>query len=200
MDRGELKLTYEEKSHSKVMRAITQSFSDTPLVLKGGTALLFGYGLDRFSEDLDFDSSKKISLESRIQRCLPHGVEIKAFGIVKNTDTMTCYRLAYVDGSVESKLKIEVSYRSPVMPSEVSLIDGMRILSVSRLLDHKIAAAHDGEKPRTKIRDLYDLDFIVTKYPENISAEQLHRLKKFSMSPDVLMTTYRDAYQFESLV
>jgi predicted nucleotidyltransferase component of viral defense system len=36
------------------------------MVLKGGTALLLCYDLDRHSEDLDFDSNKKMSLENRI--------------------------------------------------------------------------------------------------------------------------------------
>lgn len=36
--------------HKDVMRAIVQNVSDTPLVLKGGTALMFAYQLPRFSE------------------------------------------------------------------------------------------------------------------------------------------------------
>ena len=68
MDNGEFKLTKHETSHADLMRAIARSLRDTPLVLKGGTALLFGYGLDRFSEDLDFDSHQKLNLESRIRR------------------------------------------------------------------------------------------------------------------------------------
>ncbi len=44
------------------MRRIARSLQDTPLILKGGTALLLVHGLDRFSEDLDFDSNKPINL------------------------------------------------------------------------------------------------------------------------------------------
>lgn len=58
--------------HKDVMRAIVQNVSDTPLVLKGGTALMFAYQLPRFSEDLDFDSPKKISLDKRINDALKH--------------------------------------------------------------------------------------------------------------------------------
>lgn len=57
-------LTPLEKAHAKFMKAIVQSMADTPYVLKGGTALMLGYALDRFSEDLDFDSTLKINMEA----------------------------------------------------------------------------------------------------------------------------------------
>lgn len=43
--------------HRRLMQAICETIhsEDKPLVLKGGTALLLGYNLQRFSEDLDFD-------------------------------------------------------------------------------------------------------------------------------------------------
>lgn len=53
-------LTERDKYHEKLMINILKNLSDTPLVLKGGTALYLGYGLNRFSEDLDFDSVKEI--------------------------------------------------------------------------------------------------------------------------------------------
>lgn len=57
----------KDETHERLMRAIVESVNDTPLVLKDGTALLLAYGLDRFSEDLDFDSPHKINLESHIR-------------------------------------------------------------------------------------------------------------------------------------
>jgi len=53
-------MTYTEeqqKEHELVMKALCQGFrkKSLPMVLKGGTALKLCYGLDRFSEDLDFD-------------------------------------------------------------------------------------------------------------------------------------------------
>ena len=50
-----MKLTEAQQSHLRVMHEVLSSVQDTPLVLKGGTALLVCYGLNRFSEDLDFD-------------------------------------------------------------------------------------------------------------------------------------------------
>jgi predicted nucleotidyltransferase component of viral defense system len=48
----------ERQLHVNIMRAIARDFHVIPMVLKGGTALLLCYGLDRFSEDLDFDAPK----------------------------------------------------------------------------------------------------------------------------------------------
>jgi predicted nucleotidyltransferase component of viral defense system len=50
-----LNLSPERRLHVEIMRAIARELHDLPMVLKGGTALLLCYGLDRFSEDLDFD-------------------------------------------------------------------------------------------------------------------------------------------------
>jgi predicted nucleotidyltransferase component of viral defense system len=52
-------LTAEQKKRLRFMKALARECAGLPMVLKGGTALLFGYGLPRYSEDLDFDSEKK---------------------------------------------------------------------------------------------------------------------------------------------
>lgn len=52
--------------HVTLMKAIVRSVSSTPYVLKGGTALLLGYGLDRHSEDIDFASPKKLNILNRV--------------------------------------------------------------------------------------------------------------------------------------
>src|SRR6266542_3681923 len=89
------KLSTEEKWHIEVMSAIAKSLSDTPLILKGGTALLLVYGLDRYSEDLDFDSIKKINLENRIKQAIKKPIQIKSIDSLKNTSTTSRYRLVY---------------------------------------------------------------------------------------------------------
>jgi len=65
------------------MRSITRSLADTPLILKGGTALLFAYGLNRFSEDLDFDSNKHLRLENRIEKAAGNLVKIDSVDVPK---------------------------------------------------------------------------------------------------------------------
>ncbi len=43
-------LSEQALNHEKLMRTIVKNLADTPMVLKGGTALYLGYGLNRFSE------------------------------------------------------------------------------------------------------------------------------------------------------
>ena len=55
-------LTPGQKLHCKVMESCLRHIqAEKPLILKGGTALMFGYGLNRFSEDLDFDIARSFS-------------------------------------------------------------------------------------------------------------------------------------------
>ena len=91
-----MELTEIEKDHKLLMRNIVQSLADTPYVLKGGTALMFGYALDRFSEDLDFDSVKKLNLETKIKENLPSGFEIVKITKPKDTNTVHRYKVTTI--------------------------------------------------------------------------------------------------------
>lgn len=55
-----MELSEREHAHASIMRAICEVIEEEnkPLVLKGGTALMLCYQIDRFSEDLDFDLSR----------------------------------------------------------------------------------------------------------------------------------------------
>ncbi|MDR2080760.1 MAG: nucleotidyl transferase AbiEii/AbiGii toxin family protein [Campylobacteraceae bacterium] len=70
-------------------------------ILKGGTALMFGYGLDRFSEDLDFDiahyfvGKNTIKLDGVLKKSIPSGVELISLNLKKDTKAVTCYILNY---------------------------------------------------------------------------------------------------------
>jgi hypothetical protein len=52
-----MKFTEIQQEHINVMKHIVHSFIDLPIALKGGTGLLFGYNLDRLSEDYLFDDN-----------------------------------------------------------------------------------------------------------------------------------------------
>ncbi len=76
-------LSEQALNHEKLMRAIVKNLADTPMVLKGGTALYLGYGLNRFSEDLDFDCHKKINLLGRVKSAIPNGIILNDIHIKK---------------------------------------------------------------------------------------------------------------------
>jgi len=58
------KLGEKDERRVDLILKVLENLSEKPLVLKGGTALMLFYGLDRLSEDLDFNCSYPISIKS----------------------------------------------------------------------------------------------------------------------------------------
>ena len=75
-------------------------------------------------------------------------------------------------------LKIEVSNRNKIFLQQGSLtytnIDGVNVYNISELIDMKIAAFNG----RDKVRDLYDLNFLLNKYPEYFDYKQLWQINE----------------------
>jgi acyl carrier protein len=171
-------LTAEENWHVQVMTSIAKSVVDTPFILKGGTALLLAYGLDRFSEDLDFDSTKAIRLENRIKDAIKFPIQIKSIDILKDTDTVTRYRLVYDSPQrKENRLKIEISYRTHC-PETFQLIQGIKVYDIPSLIEQKLLAIEH----RTQARDLYDIHFLATHYGHAFSESQKQHVSSFLLS------------------
>ncbi|QRN41568.1 MAG: nucleotidyl transferase AbiEii/AbiGii toxin family protein [Neisseriaceae bacterium] len=195
-------LTERNKQHERLMCAVLRSLVETPLVLKGGTALYLGYGLNRFSEDLDFDSDKKLNLISKIKNSVPHNILIDNINVKKDTDTVSRYMVNYHvrDTGHKDSLKIEISYRNPPPAAQIFERNGIRIASIERIADDKLNAAFDGENTRTKGRDLFDLHFIAKTYGNSLSLPILERLKAFSQDPDQLVNAYSENIKADPLL
>lgn len=161
-----------------IVEEISKSHTSSPVVLKGGTALLLAYKLDRNSVDLDFDIEKgsEADFASDIERAAKNlGYTNCQVNIKKSTDTTKRYMLHNVDGNgaSPSPLKIEFSARRDVIPEhEYSLIDGFSVYNIGVLATQKTQALIGRNMPR----DLYDVNFILTEYRDEIprsTAEQL---------------------------
>lgn len=200
MASGELLLSESEELHRQFMLDILKNVSETPLVLKGGTALMLGYGLDRFSEDLDFDSSQKLNLESKITHSARRGIALIALKTLKNTDIVTRYRARYNTKVGERSLKIEISYRNEISEDDIEVKSSIRVYRIAKILDLKLLAAHDGDNPRTAMRDLYDIEFIARRYADQITPDLAARMKAFATDPDELASRYKQAYLEDALV
>lgn len=200
MGTQERDLSPRDAVHERLMRSVLKGICDTPLVLKGGTALLLAYGLDRFSEDLDFDAPYKLNLESRIRRRVPFGITVDGIDPLKDTATVTRYRVRYQSEHGKRSLKLEISYRTPPQPSEVRTFHGIRVASLPRIIDQKLKAAHDGDDPRSKVRDLYDLDFVARCWPAIFTDELVSRLRSFTADPDILISRYQADYDEDDLI
>ncbi|WP_163499529.1 nucleotidyl transferase AbiEii/AbiGii toxin family protein [Helicobacter suis] len=197
-----IELTPEETHHKKLMVSILRKLADTPMILKGGTALYLGYGLNRFSEDLDFDCHKKMNLISRLKSAIPDGIILDGIYTKKDTDTAGRYVMSYHTQDIQEtkQLIVEVSYRNAPPESEVNLIDGMRIASIKCLIDNKLRATFDGEHTRVKARDLFDLHFLAKNYTEHFTPDFARRLMEFSKNPDELVSLYENNAKNDSIL
>jgi predicted nucleotidyltransferase component of viral defense system len=177
------------------MRAVLGPLQSTPMVLKGGTALLLCYGLDRFSEDLDFDSPKKLNLESRLEQALSAGTLRHEITRTKDTATVLRYRVIYAVPEVEGRLKIEISFRDEIRESTVVSQKGIRTYIPAQLIRQKLGAFCG----RTAARDLYDLHFLAARYHDQFDGECLVQLKAAFADLDQVEARFRPAFEDDDL-
>lgn len=128
----------------------------TGFVLKGGTSLMLCYGLTRFSEDIDLDSTDK-----NFFKYVEGFAKETGYSYCKAKDTDTVKR-AFIHYSDNSKpLKIEVSYRNTHIDTKiVTRISDITVYNIQSIMMQKINAFNH----RDKIRDLYDVSFIYIRY------------------------------------
>lgn len=131
-------------------------------ILKGGTALYLCYGLTRFSEDIDLDGKNfnvkgKLEIRPYVENfCKQYKFSAN---LKKDTDTVERWMIDY--GEKGHHLKVEVSYRGANnLKTDFKNISGIKVYSIDRLATMKATTLSD----RTKIRDFYDICFIVNNH------------------------------------
>jgi len=145
----------------------------TSFVLKGGTALMKCYSLDRFSEDIDLDSTPQNAetLKKLIARfCNEAGYSSRT---AKDTDTVQRHMLNY--GNTQKPLKIEVSFRRrEIRAEDVISVNDITTYDINVLCIMKSNAY----SARDKLRDLFDLAFICNNYYDELNhvAKEVMRL------------------------
>jgi predicted nucleotidyltransferase component of viral defense system len=180
-----------ESTHIAVMQSVAKGFNDLPIVLKGGTALLLCYGLDRFSEDLDFDANKKLNITNRVADILSKHTEKHIIKISKNTDTVQRLKIHYSKNGLERFLKIETSFRDPFQNEDTVIIDGIKTYQIKNLIDQKVNAMIG----RTKARDLYDIDFLLRKYRKYFAEGTIEKLSETVANINELEGRFYQSFQ-----
>lgn len=142
-------------------------------VLKGGTALMLCYGLNRYSDDIDLDSCKDMD----IMKCMKNpGYPVWNVRIAKDTPTVFRVMLDYgaqtmIGGTYP--LKIEVSSRNKKLLEnniyKPVLVKGITVYSIETIAAMKVATFGQ----RDKIRDFYDIGFLLKDYPGIFDRNQL---------------------------
>lgn len=154
----------DRQRHRKIIEEFLYALNkvSNAFILKGGTALMLRYGLDRFSEDIDLDASHKKANAFVDAFCKAHRI---AYRTAKDTPTVSRFLLSYVPE--RTPLKIEISYRNKnIRPDDHLCRDGIEVYTIDRLCQLK-ASAYQG---RDTLRDLYDIAFICDRYFNDLSA------------------------------
>lgn len=152
--------------HREVMSYYLNSLSGAPCVFKGGSALMFCYGLDRMSEDLDFDVTSADAVE-QILICATknRGYQIR---IAKATKTGRRYVVHYTEVDT---LDIDLSARNSIIDtSKYQQFYGLNVYTLGSIFRQKLTTI----EMRTKARDIYDLAFILKNHKDKLSYEDLY--------------------------
>lgn len=161
-------------------------------ILKGGTALRLCYGLDRFSEDIDLDATKQRITEIVRRYCLQHRF---SYRIAKDTHLVCRCFIHYAN--VPKDLKIEVSYRRRfIAPEKTTCIGNIKVYTLDAIARMK-ADAYLG---RDRLRDLYDLAFIINKHKEKLSPETLDSVAQSVQNKGLEQFDYLIATQADPLL
>ena len=146
------------------------------LVFKGGTYLKHAFGLDRFSEDLDFTLYDEVDIEKILDdvsdRLTYYGVEAEIDRVEDQEISLNArlrYRGPLFDGSEKSigRINIEISKREDVLlePEWTRLFfeyPESRVLSALGLQKKEVLAEKlRALSSRSKGRDLYDVWFLL---------------------------------------
>lgn len=146
-----------------MMQVLKDIFSDRILAgclgFKGGTALMFFYGLPRFSVDLDFnllDKNKEKTVYEKVRTILSRYGKI-------DDEAMKFYGPVIVldYGVGERKLKVEISNRKFDNHYEIKNLLGieMRVMVLPDMFAHKLCALLDRNEVTS--RDIFDCWFFL---------------------------------------
>ena len=153
----------------QILKDIYMDTSISPyLGLKGGTAALMFYGLDRFSVDLDFDLLDERQEDNVFERVVQIA---ENYGTLKESHkkhfSLFCL-IAYDDKS--RNIKVEINRRQYGSQYEIKtyLCVSMQVMVLEDMFAHKLVALT--ERVGKTSRDIYDVWFFLhARYPLNKS-------------------------------
>jgi predicted nucleotidyltransferase component of viral defense system len=196
-----LNLIQAEKDYIQdILLYIFYSIVGRDLVFKGGTCLYKVYGLNRFSEDLDFSVSRHFKIEKFINKTLEEAARLKVFGKIKTFDSYQIqhninleFKGPLYNGNPKTQtfIGLDISTRSkPMMPPEKHILDppyrdissfDIFAMDMNEIIVEKISATYS----RKKARDVYDIWFLLKHKKIRIDYSLLNKkLKKSKVEFD----------------
>ncbi|MFA6328382.1 MAG: nucleotidyl transferase AbiEii/AbiGii toxin family protein [Candidatus Micrarchaeia archaeon] len=165
----------EKDYYQNIVLFVIYQKAKSELVFKGGTALAKCFGLNRFSEDLDFTATGKIGCQAIVADGL------KAFGIASRIKSSSSHEggesfMAKIEGPLYRNsektlcsITVEMSFReTPCEKPEIAAIghhmDIIPVFDVFVMRDSEIMAEKvRAVMERDSARDIYDLCFLIDR-------------------------------------
>lgn len=149
--RRDVLLTPGQALKERLMREILKRVQDVDLILKGGSALAFGYSIGRHSTDLDFDGRIRLDLRGRMRKAArAAGVD----GQLLKPDNRKKYqrfRISYpVSYKADSEvLKVEVHFPPWPKSKDIVVVTGIRMYGWNRSSTRRWRLCRAGSRPMT---------------------------------------------------
>ncbi|MDG6220776.1 MAG: nucleotidyl transferase AbiEii/AbiGii toxin family protein [Candidatus Thermoplasmatota archaeon] len=185
LDRKELKKIsrmsgmrpHQQEKHYILSLALRSIFSSFNPVFKGGTAIMFFHGLNRFSEDLDFTCPAEFDADSLLQ-IVKEDMEMMGISaqnkIITDDDVSFSFRMG-VEGPLFTKeiercfMRVEISRREEVILAPETMFFkydypdllpfSVSVMDIKEMTAEKVRAV----MTRNKARDLFDLFFLLER-------------------------------------
>ena len=180
------------------MRDVLARVQDLGLVLKGGTAFAFAWGLSRHSTDLDFDTNRPVELRDRIESAA-RAFAVKLGPVERRDRPMRQRFLAPYPrrpGRKQRFFKVNVRYKDPPRTEDIEVVDGFRTYKVPVLFDQKLAATASRIQPR----DLFDLAFAMQRYGASLRDDQIRRADAFTRDLNRLERRYKKPFERDEIL
>lgn len=193
-----LRLTPHQELHERLMRDVLARVQDLGLVLKGGTAFAFAWGVNRHSTDLDFDTNRRVELRDRIESAA-RTLDVKLGPVERKDRPMRQRFLAPYPrrpGRKERFFKVNVRYKDPPRAEDIEVVDGFRTYKVPVLFDQKLAATASRIQPRA----LFDLAFAMERYGSSLRDDQIRRADAFTSDLKRLKQRYKKAFKRDEIL
>jgi len=172
-----LSIIQTEKDYLQdILLYLFYSIAGRELVFKGGTCLYKAYGLNRFSEDLDFSAARHFDIERFINKTMEAAARLRVFGRIKTFDSYQIqhninleFKGPLYNGNPKtmSFIGLDISTRSkPLLPASKCVLNppyrdipsfDIFAMDMKEILIEKIAATYS----RKKARDVYDIWFLL---------------------------------------
>ncbi len=171
-----------EYLQTQILKALSLSVFNDSLSFMGGTCLRFAYGIDRFSEDLDFDLMKKEGFDiETLMTDIMRRLKLQGFQIDVRTKTTEHIHIVFfrfnnvlqefglnAQGSEKILIKFEIDFNPyQSIHTETKFSDSfherfpMQVNALDTLFAQKVVAIVF--RPYQKGRDFYDLVWFLSQ-------------------------------------